>query len=119
MKRSTIIWILAVALVASVLVELVLDMGDHADYPWWHQVIGVQAAYGLLGCCALIFVAKFLAKIGFLVPEPPSADPAPYDPADPAAAVDAGTGPAASGPAAMHVSDPSAAADSSAGSDHR
>lgn len=92
MKRSTIIWILLVALICSVLLEFVLDMKQKSGEPWWHALTGFFAAYGVIGCFVLVYVAKTLGKIGLQAPEPSVADDAPYDPAEPRIQSDAAAG---------------------------
>jgi hypothetical protein len=80
-----ILWGLAAALLASVLLDLVLPGGEYEGLPWWHTTTGFWAIFGLAGCIALVAIAKTAGNLGLKGPEP---DPdqeaaAPLDPADP------------------------------------
>jgi hypothetical protein len=37
--------------------------------PWWHSTPGFQAAYGVVGCIAIVIVAKGLGKAWLQRPE--------------------------------------------------
>jgi hypothetical protein len=41
--------------------------------PWWYTVPGVQAAYGIAGCVAIVLVSKWLGRRWLQRPEPESA----------------------------------------------
>ena len=58
MKRIWIIFI--VALILSVVADLVLQMGDgHGDFPW-SRVLGFFAVFGFISCVAIVIISKFL-----------------------------------------------------------
>jgi len=46
------------------LVTLVLEFTYLADYDshWWNSVPAFYALFGFIGCIAIIYVAKFIAK---------------------------------------------------------
>lgn len=44
-----------------ILIEVVF-VHHHAHF-WWHEVIGFDVIYGLLGCLVLIVVSKGLGKL--------------------------------------------------------
>ena len=58
MKR---IWIIfAVALILSVVADLILQMGDgHGDFPWSH-ILGFFALFGFISCVAIVVISKLL-----------------------------------------------------------
>jgi hypothetical protein len=81
---NRVLWGLAAALVASVVLDFFLPGAD-PSYPWWHTTTGFWAIFGLAGCIALVTIAKTAGNLGLKGPEP---DPdqeasAPLDPADP------------------------------------
>jgi hypothetical protein len=90
--RRRILWGLAWALGLAILAEVALPMGVKETAPWWHRTTASFGVYGVGGCMVLVFVAKFLGKLGLQAPEPdPGAEAAaPLDPADPGRAGEGG-----------------------------
>lgn len=80
-----ICWGLVAAIALMIVLELVLPMGLSDTKPWWHHTTGFFAVFGVVACVALVYVAKFLGKLGLQQPEPTDAEvrDAPLDVADP------------------------------------
>lgn len=59
MKRSWFV-IFSVALLLSIVVDLVLPAGKADKGFWWSHIRGFFALFGFLGCVAIVAVAKLI-----------------------------------------------------------
>ncbi len=82
MTRTILIG-LAAALVAAFAIELAVHVDHAGDLPPWHTIPGAFGIYSVVGCAALVAVAKLLGKLGLTRPELPDEPDAPRDPAAP------------------------------------
>jgi glycopeptide antibiotics resistance protein len=60
MSTKKVISIAALVIILSIIIEI-LFVHHHAEF-WWHELIGFDAIFGLLGCLLLIVGAKTLGK---------------------------------------------------------
>ena len=62
-------WIFALATGGIALaLPLVVHLHHHHD-AWWNHVPGFYAAYGFLGCAAIVLVSKWLGSVFLQKPE--------------------------------------------------
>lgn len=61
-------WI-ALALLTAVAVVAQGVMPHHEGGHWWDLIPGSYAAYGFVGCAAIIFVSKWIGKLWVQRPE--------------------------------------------------
>jgi hypothetical protein len=66
MRRMLALW--AIAVFAAALQWALVPPGP--EVPWWHAIPGAQAVIGVVGCAAIVLVAKGLDRLGLARPDP-------------------------------------------------
>ena len=61
MSTSKKLYLISGGIIAFTILLEILFVDPYGEY-WWHNTVGFDAAFGLLGCLALIVFAKGLGK---------------------------------------------------------